>query len=109
MIAIYKEMALHDPDNWDIEEALKKDGVIGAEDLSEDAQSALFLFNVLPDKIDSMSGSWLGKEFAGLLDLMTIYNMSNHRDVFDLLLVCIHEAGEHYENQRKINSQKGKQ
>ena len=40
---------------------------------SLEAQQALIMLNVLPDKWEGMSGTWLGKEYAGLLDIMDLY------------------------------------
>ena len=72
-------------------------------DLSYEAQIALILFNVLPDKIEGMNGIWLGKDFAGLGDIMELYGIEGNRDAFDLLQHCIAEASKFYEEQRKIN------
>jgi len=77
-------------------------------DLSYEAQLALFLFNVLPDKIEGMSGIWLGKDFSGLGDIMSIYGVEKNRDAFDLLQICIAESSKHYEAQRKLNEAKNK-
>ena len=69
-------------------------------DLSYNCQQAVFLFNILPDKVEGMNGIWLGKEYAGLTDIMNIYEMDNRKDVLDLLQVCIREAAQVYERQR---------
>ena len=70
-------------------------------DLSYNSQQALFLFNVLPDKIEGMNGIWLGKEYAGLADIMDIYEIDNRKDVLDLLQICIREASKIYSKQRE--------
>ena len=71
-------------------------------DLSYNSQQALFLFNVLPDKIEGMNGIWLGKEYAGLIDIMDIYDIDDRKEVLDLLQICIREASKAYEKQREI-------
>lgn len=71
-------------------------------DLEENCQQALRLFNILPDKIEGMNGIWLGKDYAGIGDIMSIYSIPFNSDIFDLLQVCIQEASHHYENQRKM-------
>ena len=70
-------------------------------DLSYNSQQALFLFNVLPDKVEGMNGIWLGKEYAGLADIMDIYEIENRKDVLDLLQICIREASKVYAKQRE--------
>lgn len=70
-------------------------------DLSISAQQALILMNILPDKVEGMSGVWLGKEYAGLTDIMSIYQMINWKETFEMLQICIQEYGKHYEQQRK--------
>ncbi len=70
-------------------------------ELSYEAQQALRLFNALPDKIEGMNGVWLGKDYAGLGDIMRIYKIEDSEEVFNLLQVCIGTAYEHYEEKRK--------
>jgi len=70
-------------------------------DVSYNSQQAFFLFNILPDKIEGMNGLWLGKEYAGLTDIMDIYEIDNRKDVLDLLQVCIREASKMYAQQRE--------
>lgn len=71
------------------------------QDLSYEAQQALRLFNALPDKIEGMNGVWLGKDYAGLGDIMRIYKIEDSEEVFELLQVCISEASTHYDQQRR--------
>jgi len=68
---------------------------------SLEAQQALVLLNALPDNWDGMNGVWLGKEYAGLTDIMNIYQMIDWKDTFEMLQICIQEYGKHYEQQRK--------
>jgi len=71
-------------------------------DLEFNSQIALSLFNILPDKIEGMNGVWLGKDFAGLLDIMNILSIEDKKRVFELLLICISEADKHYAQERKM-------
>ena len=70
-------------------------------DVSYNSQQALFLFNILPDKIEGMNGVWLGKEYAGLSDIMNIYEIDDRKEVLDLLQICIREASKVYSKQRE--------
>ena len=70
-------------------------------DVSYNSQQAIFLFNILPDKIEGMNGIWLGKEYAGLSDIMNIYEIDDQKEVLDLLQVCIREASKVYAKQRE--------
>ena len=50
--------------------------------LAYEVQQALLLLNVLPDKWEGMSGTWLGKDYAGLDAILNpIYDIDNPRDV----------------------------
>ena len=75
-------------------------------DLSYNCQQAIFLFHILPDKVEGMNGVWMGKEYAGLMDIMNIYEMENRKEVLDLLQVCIREASKVYERQREQSQKK---
>lgn len=68
---------------------------------SLEAQQALLLLNALPDRWEGMSGSWLGKDYSGLIDIMYIYNIEKPREVFELLKDCESELGKYYEQKRK--------
>ena len=70
-------------------------------DVSYNSQQALLLFNILPDKIEGMNGVWLGKEYAGLGDIMNIYEIDDRKEVLDLLQICIREASKVYAKQRE--------
>ncbi len=72
-------------------------------DLINDFQYSILLYNILPDKIEGMNGVWMGKEFAGLMDIMELYDIPNKRLTFEGLLLCIGEASKFYEQQRKLN------
>ena len=76
------------------------------DDLSYNSQQALLLFNILPDKREGMNGIWLGKEYAGLADITSIYDIDNRKDVLDLLQICIREASKVYERQREQSNKK---
>jgi hypothetical protein len=74
---------------------------LSIEILPDNCQYALMIFNILPDRVGDMSGLWLGKDFSGLMDIMDIYEIEDKRSVFDLLLICIYEYSEFYEEKRK--------
>ena len=74
---------------------------ITPEKLSIDAQSALLLFNVLPDVWDGMNGVWLGKDYPGLKTILDLYEIENQRYVFELLKHIESEASKHYAQKRK--------
>ena len=75
---------------------------------SLEAQQALIMLNVLPDKWEGMSGTWLGKEYAGLLDIMDLYQIEDKKQVFELLKVCEDELGKFYAEKRKQQEQLSK-
>lgn len=69
--------------------------------LAVNAQYALILLNVLPDKWEGMSGSWMGKDYSGLAAIMDIYEIEDRREVFELLKVAEDELGKHYRQKQK--------
>lgn len=69
--------------------------------LEANAQYALILLNVLPDKWEGMSGSWLGKDYSGLAAIMDIYEIEDKREVFELLQVAEDELGKYYRQKQK--------
>lgn len=73
-----------------------------------EVQNALIIFNILPDKIEGMSGSWLGKDFSALEVLMNIYEIDDRRDVFEYILVIQKEYSDYYSKQQKMKESSSK-
>lgn len=69
--------------------------------LSYEAQQALLLLNSLPDNFEGMSGSWMGKDYSGLLAIMDIYKIEDRETVFEYLKVCEDELGKFYTQKQK--------
>jgi len=81
---------------------------IGASELSLDSQLALVLLESLPDNWEGMGGTWLGKDYSGLLAIMEIYEIENRRSVFELLKIAEKELGDYYAQKRKEQEQLSK-
>lgn len=75
---------------------------------SLEAQQALVMLNALPDVWEGMNGTWLGKSYSGLMDIMDLYNIDEKREVFELLKVCEDELGKYYTQKRKEQEQLSK-
>ena len=74
-----------------------------------ESQQALVLLNALPDKWEGMNGVWLGKDYTGLADIMSIYQINDNKlEVFELLKVCEAQLGKYYEQKRKEQEQLSK-
>ena len=66
-----------------------------------EVQQALLLLNILPDKWEGMSGTWMGKDYAGLEAIMNIYEIIDRRLVFDLVQLGENEMGKYYAQKQK--------
>lgn len=75
---------------------------------SLEAQQALVMLNALPDIWEGMNGTWLGKSYNGLMDIMDLYNIDEKREVFELLKICEDELGKYYTQKRKEQEQLSK-
>ena len=75
-------------------------------DLTYEAQQSLMLFNILPDKIEGMAGIWLGKDMAGISDIMDIYEIENKRRVLELFIMIVNVYSKHYSE--KKSAKKGR-
>ena len=83
---------------WEIDETqLPKD----PSSLELECQQALMLLNTLPDKWDGMSGTWMGKDYAGLAAIMDIYDIQDRRAVFELLKVGEDQLSAYYAQKQK--------
>jgi len=69
------------------------------------AQRAYMVYTILPDKIDSMAGVWLGKDFSGIGDILDIYcSKEDKKDVLEYLIFMIQIARQTYAEERERQS-----
>lgn len=68
-------------------EPLESEIPVEYEDLFVDVQEALGIYYKLKDEWDTMNGNYLGKSYAGILDIFTILGVSeeDRKTVFDLI------------------------
>lgn len=85
---------------WEI---VEEEIPIAYEELIIECQYALELFNCLPDKIEGMSGIWLGKDFSGLGEVMNLLSIPQdiRGEVFIFLQHIIADYSRYYEDRRK--------
>jgi len=59
------------------------------DDFHIDVQEALGIYSKLKDEWDTMNGNYLGKSFAGILDIFTILEVpvEDHKTMFNLINV----------------------
>jgi|TARA_R110001592_G_scaffold54396_4_gene166450 hypothetical protein len=82
-------------------EPKEEDIPIEVDSLSYEAQCALILFQALPDNWEGMSGSWMGKDYSGLMAIMDIHQMDSKKEIFTLLKSAEAEAGKYYAQKQK--------
>ena len=56
-------------------------------DFPVEVQEAFFIYGILPDKIDSMAGIYLGKDWTALPVFFDIYEIQDRKNITDLLLM----------------------
>ena len=69
--------------------------------LSYNVQGTLILYNALPDIWEGMSGTWMGKDYSGLIDIMNIHQLDNKKEIFTLLKIAEGEASNFYSQKQK--------
>lgn len=59
------------------------------DDFYLDVQEALMIYSKLKDEWDTMNGNYLGKSYAGILDIFTILEVpvEDHKTLFNLINV----------------------
>lgn len=65
------------------------------DDLYLDVQEAFSIYSKLRDEFDSVNGHYLGKNYAGILDIFTILGVpeEDRKTVFDLIgIIDIHRS-----------------
>lgn len=78
----------------------------------EEVQVAFFIFSMLSDKWDGMSGSYLGKDWTDCQYILELYNIDNKKDVLFFMkvyegLLIVYRA-EEAERKRKADERKAK-
>lgn len=68
-------------------EPLEEEIPVEFEDLYVDLQQALGIYHKLRDEWDTMNGVYMGKNYAGILDIFTILEVpvQDHKTMFDLI------------------------
>ena len=79
----------------------EEDMPVEVETLSPECQQALILLNSLPDMWDGMSGTWLGKDYSGLLAIFDIYEIDDRKEVFELYKAAEDELRKYYTQEKK--------
>jgi hypothetical protein len=62
------------------------------EDFPHEVQMAFFIYSLMPDRFEGMSGTYMGKDWAALLPLLEIYEIENKKEV---VLFLKHIENEH--------------
>lgn len=55
------------------------------EDLHLDVQEAFTMYNMLSDMWDTMNGSYMGKNYAGFIDIMELHGIDDKKLMFSLV------------------------
>lgn len=71
------------------------------DDLLLEAQEAWMIYNSLQDTWEGMSGTFMGKNKAGLFDLFKAYEVENIKEVISLISTIENEYMSYYMEQQK--------
>ena len=68
-------------------EPIQEEIPVDFEDFCLDVQQALSIYNKLRDEWDTMNGNYLGKSYAGILDIFTILEVpvEDHKTMYSLI------------------------
>jgi hypothetical protein len=76
-------------------EPVEEEIPIDYEDFCLDVQEALAIYQKLRDEWDTMNGNYMGKNYAGILDIFTILEVpvEDHKTLFNLVgIIDIHRS-----------------
>lgn len=78
-------------------EPVEEEIPVDFEDFYTDVQEAFLIYSKLKDVWDGFSGSYLGKNFAGIKDIFEILEVPREdwKSVFDLINLIDHYRSEH--------------
>lgn len=78
------------------------------DDLIYEAQEAWIIYNSLQDVWEGMSGTFMGKNKAGLFDLFKVHETKNIKEVLTLISIIENEFISYYQEQQKQNQKSSK-
>jgi len=85
---------------------------LDSSDFPEEVQVAFFIFSLLPDYWEGMSGTYMGKVWAGVDYLFNIYEIDNVKTIFFFMKlyegIIIKHRAEESERKRKAEERKSK-
>ena len=55
------------------------------DDLNLDVQEAFGLYQMLQDQWDTTNGTYIGKNYSGLIDILTLYEVEDQKTSFALI------------------------
>jgi hypothetical protein len=67
------------------QEPIPENTPIEYEDLHEDVQEAIVVYNALQDNWDTMNGIYLGKVMTGIIDIFKMRGVDDHTTCFDII------------------------
>lgn len=85
-------------------EPIEEEIPVDPSDFCQEAQQAFYIYHVLPDVVDGMSGIWYGKNFSGIGDIFKFYKIKEEREVFDYLSYMIQVSRNAYAKDREQQS-----
>ena len=81
-------------------------------DFPEEVQVAFFMFSLLPDHWEGMSGTYMGKYWDGIDYFFKLYEVENAREILYIMKiyegVIVSSKAEKAEQQRKAEERKAK-
>lgn len=66
-------------------EPIREEIPIEFDDLNLDVQEAFGLYQMLQDNWDTMNGSYIGKNYSGLLDILELYGSEDKKTTFAII------------------------
>lgn len=89
-------------------EPIEEEIPVDFEDLHIDVQEALGIYYKLKDEWDTMNGNYMGKSYAGLLDIFTILEVpvQDHQTLFNLIGIIDHHRSKAIADSKPDSSSK---
>jgi len=71
-------------------------------------QEAFQVWNYLTDQWDGMSGTYFGKQMAGIKDVMELLEVSNKKEIFKLVKIIDNKYAKHVNKKQKQQAKTSK-